>query len=74
MPTSPTILEQDEIPGEPSSAVVREYSLETVSEMREDFLRAAPSEGSPCVVGVSGVGQLWTSDSHLGFGNTRLCL
>jgi hypothetical protein len=53
MPTSVTILEQDEIPGQPSSAEVREYSLETVSEMREDLLHAALSEGPPCVVGVS---------------------
>jgi hypothetical protein len=53
MSTSTTTLEQDEIPGGPSSAVVHEYSLETVSEMREEFLHAALSEGPPCVVGVS---------------------
>jgi hypothetical protein len=43
MPTSATILEQDEIPGQPSSATVREYALETVSEMKEDFLNVALS-------------------------------
>ena len=53
MPTSFTIIEQDEIPGEPSSAVVREYSLETLSEMRTDFLHDALSEGAPGVIGVS---------------------
>lgn len=53
MSTSTTTLEQDEIPGGPISALVREYSLETVSEMREELLHAALSEGSPCVVGVS---------------------
>ncbi len=55
MPSSATILHQDEIPGEPSFAVVRGYSLETVGEMKADFLQVArsDSEGSPCVVGVS---------------------
>ena len=53
MPTSATILEQDDIPGQPSSATVCEYALETVSQMKEDFLHAALSEGPSCVVGVS---------------------
>ena len=53
MSTSATTLEQDEILGGPRSAVVREYSLETVSEMREEFLHAVLPEGPPCVVGVS---------------------
>ena len=53
MPTSATILKQDEIPGQPSSATVREYALETVSEMKEDFLNVALSEDPSCVVGVS---------------------
>ena len=51
MPTSATILEQDDIPGQPSSATVCEF-LETVSQMKEDFLHAALSEGPSCVVGV----------------------
>ncbi|KAF8483864.1 hypothetical protein DFH94DRAFT_690333 [Russula ochroleuca] len=53
MPTSATILEQDEIPGQPSSATVREYALETLSEMKEDFIHATLSEDPSCVVGVS---------------------
>jgi hypothetical protein len=53
MPTTATILHQDEIPGGPSPAVVHGYSLETVGEMKTDFLQALLSEGTPCVVGVS---------------------
>jgi len=53
MPASTTIIQQDEIPVEPSSAVVRGYSLETVGEMKANFLQAALSEDPPCVVGVS---------------------
>jgi hypothetical protein len=41
MPTSSTIPEQDGIPGEPSFAVVREYSLETAREIKADFLHGA---------------------------------
>jgi hypothetical protein len=41
MPTSSTISEQDGIPGEQSSAVVREYSLETAREIKADFLHGA---------------------------------
>lgn len=46
-----TIPEQDGSPGVPSSAVVREYSLETMKEMKADFLRGA--EDAPSVAGVS---------------------
>ena len=53
MPASTTIIRQDEIPAEPSSAVVRGYSLEMVGEMKVDFLQAALSEDPPGVVGVS---------------------
>jgi len=53
MPTSVTVLEQNEIPEEPSYAVVRGYSLETVGEMKVDFFDAALSKDAPCVVGVS---------------------
>lgn len=53
MSTSTTTLQQDEIPGESSSAVLREFTLETVSQMRDEFLHAALSEDPPCVVGVS---------------------
>ena len=53
MPTTATTIHQDEIPGGPSSAVVRRYSLETVGEMKTDVLQAALSESAPCVMGVS---------------------
>lgn len=46
-----TIPEQDGSPGVPSSAVFREYSLETMKEMKADFLRGA--EDASSVAGVS---------------------
>jgi hypothetical protein len=53
MPKTATIIRQDEIPGGPSSAGVRRYSLEAVGETKTDVLQAVVSEGVPCVVGVS---------------------
>ena len=55
MSPSTTIIQQDEIPEEPSSAVVRRYSLKRVGEMEADFLQAVfkLSEDPPCAVGVS---------------------
>jgi len=52
MPPSTTTIQQDEIPEEPSSAVVRRYSLKRVGEMEADFL-AVLSEDPLCAVGVS---------------------
>lgn len=53
MSTSTTTLQQVEIPGQPSSAVLREFTPETVSQMRDELLHAALSESPPCVVGIS---------------------
>jgi hypothetical protein len=54
MPASTTTtIKQDEIPGGPSSAMVRRYSLKRVGEMKADFLQAVLSDDPPCVVGVS---------------------
>jgi len=49
--SSITTIRQSAIPGGPSSAVVRNYSLGTIAEMEVDFRAALPPE--PFAVGVS---------------------
>lgn len=62
--SSTTTLHQDVIPGQPSSVLVRKYSLEVVHKMKADLLHATLSQGAPCcAVGVS-VG-LTTSGAHI---------
>ncbi|KAI0251231.1 P-loop containing nucleoside triphosphate hydrolase protein [Lactifluus subvellereus] len=53
MVSTTTTLHQDEIPGAPTSALVRKYSLETVHKMKADVLSATASQGPRCAVGVS---------------------
>ena len=53
MVSTTTTLHQDEIPGEPSSALVRKYSLETVDQMKADVLSVTTSQGPRCAVGIS---------------------
>jgi|SRR5712671_2050373 len=52
--TTITTLNQSEIPGEPPSAVIRNYKLAAMAEMELDFRAALPPDPeSPSVVGVS---------------------
>jgi hypothetical protein len=52
MHSTTTIIDQREIPGEPSSAVVRHYSLRALAELQTD-VRAAIPTSPPSAVGVS---------------------
>jgi hypothetical protein len=52
MLSTPAKLDQDEIPGQPRSAMVHHYSLGAVAELETDF-RAATASTSPLAVGVS---------------------